>query len=242
MRIIAMWSGPRSISTALMRSFENRPDCHVTDEPFYSHYLYETGEDHPYGKETILQGETNWDKVVQYITGDIPGGKKVWYQKHMAQHNMPGKDLTWIDKMHNIILIRHPREVILSYIKKYEIKNILQLGYSQQTDLFNILKEGSGVVPLIIDTRDVLEDPEGMLTELCRRLDIPFYDEMLSWLAGRRESDGIWGKHWYGSVERSTGFKEYVNNNDIIPPELEGFFADCMEHYQQLYQHHIRIV
>ena len=118
---IAMWSGPRNISTALMRSFENRPDCYITDEPFYAHYLYETGENHPYRDETILRGETNWDKVVKNITRKIPSGKQVWYQKHMTQHNLPGKDLVWIDKMHNILLIRHPAEVILSYTKKYKI-------------------------------------------------------------------------------------------------------------------------
>ena len=239
---IAMWSGPRSISTALMRSFENRPDTFVSDEPFYAHYLHETEEDHPYSKETILQGETNWAMVAKYITGDIPRGKKVWYQKHMVLHNLPGNDLSWIGKMHNIILIRHPREVILSYIKKYEIRNVLQLGYRQLTSLFTMLKERSGVVPLIIDARDVLKDPEGILKELCGRVYIPFYKEMLSWPAGRRDSDGIWGKHWYGDVERSTRFKKYVINNDIVSPDLKSIFADCMDCYQQLYQHRMRVV
>ena len=98
---IAMWSGPRSISTALMRSFENRPDTYVSDEPFYAYYLHATGEDHPYKKETIMDGETNWNLVVENISGDIPEGKKVWYQKHMAQHNLSGTDLNWINKMHN---------------------------------------------------------------------------------------------------------------------------------------------
>ena len=237
-----MWSGPRSISTALMRSFENRPDCYVTDEPFYAHYLHETGEDHPYDSEIILLGETSWDKVTHYITSDIPRGKKVWYQKHMSQHNMQGKDLTWIKKMQNIILIRHPREVILSYIKKYKIRNILQLGYSQQADLFSILKKDKDDVPLIIDAWDVLRNPKGMLIELCTRLDIPFYDKMLSWSTGRRDSDGIWGKHWYGSVEKSTGFKKNVKNNDILPSDLEGIYKDCIEYYQQLYQHRMRVL
>ena len=115
---IAMWSGPRNISTAMMRAFENRRDTTVIDEPFYAHYLNETKEYHPHSFETILHGETNWDKVAQYITGDIPEGKNIWYQKHMAQHNLPGKDLALIYKMHNIILIRDPRDVILSYINK----------------------------------------------------------------------------------------------------------------------------
>ncbi len=241
MNKIAMWSGPRSISTAMMRSFENRGDTFVSDEPFYAHYLNETTEDHPYRKETILQGETNWNKVVQYITGDIPKGKKIWYQKHMAQQNLPGKDLRWIHKMDNILLIRHPKEVILSYIKKYEIKNILQLGYVQQMELFIKLTDGSINVPLIIDSYDLLDDPEGMLKELCSRIDIPFYKEMLVWPEGGRSSDGIWGQYWYDSVKRSTGFIGHVNNNDILPSSMEVYFAKCMEYYQQLYKHRIRI-
>jgi len=238
---IAMWSGPRNISTALMRSFGNRPDCHVIDEPFYAHYLRETGVNHPFRKETIMQGETNWNAVVKTITGDIPNNKKVWYQKHMAQHNLPGKDLAWMDKMHNILLIRYPREVILSYTKKYDITSITQLGYPQQRELFKMLKNCSKGIPLILDARDVLENPEGMLKEICERLAIPFYKEMLSWPAGRRESDGIWGNHWYASVEASTGFQKYAENNEIIPSEQKDLFKDCMECYQQLYQHRMRV-
>ena len=234
-----MWSGPRSISTALMRSFENRPDTIVCDEPFYAHYLNETGEDHPDGKEIILQGETNWDAVVKYITGDIPGGKQVWYQKHMASHIIPGKDLTWISKMHNILLIRHPQEVILSYIKKYKVRNILQLGYSKQTELYAMLTENNVTTPLIIDARDILEDPERMLIELCRRLNIPFYNEMIAWPAGHRKSDGIWGKHWYGQVEASTGFYPDIEKKGEIPSKYKGIFRSCMECYQQLYAHRI---
>ena len=236
-----MWSGPRNISTALMRSFENRLDTFVSDEPFYAHYLKETGEEHPYRRETIQQGETSWDAVVEYITGDIPNGKKVWYQKHMAQHNMPGKDMEWIDQLHNILLIRDPREVISSYIKKYEITSINQLGYSQQTGIYKMLIE-RGLTHIIIDARNVLENPAGMIKELCGRLSIPFYKEMLSWQDGRRDSDGIWGKYWYGNVERSRGFQPAAENNDVLPTKYECIIEECMEHYQQLYQHRIRIV
>ena len=239
---IAMWSGPRSISTALMRSFENRPDTYVSDEPFYAYYLHATGEDHPYKKETIMDGETNWNLVVENISGDIPEGKKVWYQKHMAQHNLSGTDLNWINKMHNILLIRHPKEVILSYIKKYKIKSITQLGYPQQNELFNILKDFSGNVPIIMDATDILNKPEGMLKELCYRLKIPFYKEMLSWAAGCRKSDGIWGKHWYGNVNKSTNFQRHNNNKTILPLELTEVFSECMVSYKNLYQHRMRVV
>ena len=238
---IAMWSGPRSISTALMRSFENRPDTSVIDEPFYAHYLHETGEDHPYANETIVSGETSWNKVAQYIIGDIPEGKRVWYQKHMAQHNLPGKDLDWIDNMNNILLIRHPAQVILSYLTKYEITSINQLGYPQQNTLFNMLIKGRGDTPIILDAEDVLAKPEGILLALCGRLNIAFYKEMLSWPAGGRESDGIWGKHWYDRVEMSTSFQPISKKNNILPPDMQGLYNDCMEYYQQLYQHRMKI-
>ena len=237
---ISMWSGPRNISTALMRSFENRPDTFVSDEPFYAHYLNETGINHPLREEVIKYGEKSWDAVVKNITGDIPNCKTVWYQKHMAQHNLPKKDLTWISKMNNILLIRHPRDVILSYKNKYEITSIAQLGYLQLNTLFNLLNNGNGS-PLIIEARDLLDDPEGMLKKICNRLVIPFYQEMLTWPAGRRKSDGIWGKYWYGSVERSTGFQHYSKNPPIVPSEYEELFVNCMKYYQQLYQHRMRI-
>lgn len=240
MRKIAMWSGPRNISTALMRSFENRPDTFVTDEPFYAHYLYNSQEEHPLWEKIIQKGEINWDSVVQIVTGDIPKGKTIWLQKHMAHHNLPGKNLQWIEKMRNILLIRHPRDVILSYNKMYEVKNITQLGYPQQIELFKILTDKSSSVPIIIDARDVLEDPARMLKQLCNKLEIVFYQKMLSWPAGKRKSDGLWGEHWYRSVEKSTGFQKYTENNDAIPLKHKELFSECMSFYQQLYQHRMR--
>ena len=157
MNRIAMWSGPRSISTALMRSFENRPDTFVIDEPFYAHYLKKTGIDHPFREEVMEAGTTDWNSVVDEITGPIPDGKTVWYQKHMAQHNLPGCDLRWAQKLTNCILIRHPRNVILSYSKKYEISSTYQLGYPQQVDLFNMMLK-LGIPPLVIDAGDVLKN------------------------------------------------------------------------------------
>ena len=126
---IAMWSGPRNISTALMRSFENRSDTFITDEPFYAHYLQQTGVYHPIREEVIKSGNPNWNEVAEYLTGAIPKGKSVWYQKHMAQHNLPCADLSWTEKLENCFLIRDPMEVILSYSEKYEITSIHQLGY-----------------------------------------------------------------------------------------------------------------
>ncbi len=235
---IALWSGPRSISTALMRSFENRPDTFVTDEPFYAHHLKKTGIDHPLREEVIANCKTDWNSVVDEITGPIPRGKEIWYQKHMAQHNLTGFDLKWVEKMQNCILIRHPREVILSYSQKYEISSISQLGYPQQTELFNVLTN-MGATPFVLDARDVLKNPDEMLKLLCKRFRIPFYKKMLSWPAGKRDSDGIWGKHWYGKVESSTGFYPYIEKKGDIPSKYKGIFRSCMEHYQQLYAHRI---
>ena len=235
---IAMWSGPRNISTALMRSFENRPDTFVTDEPFYAYYLKKTGIKHPLREEVMAEGNTDWNSIANEITGSIPKGRKIWYQKHMAQHNLPGGNLKWIEKLQNCILIRHPQEVILSYSKKYEISSIYQLGYPQQVKLFNILVS-MGVQPFILDSRDVLKNPDQMLKLLCKKLSIPFYREMLSWPTGCRESDGIWGQHWYGSVEVSTGFHPHVEKKGDIPSKYKNIYLNCLESYQQLYAHRI---
>ncbi len=236
-----MWSGPRSISTALMRSFENRPDTFVADEPFYAHYLHKTGIDHPFRNEVMADGNTDWNNAADEIIGPIPEGKTIWYQKHMAQHNLPGCDVKWVEKLTNCILIRHPREVMLSYLKKYEITSISQLGYPQQIDLFKLLTD-MGDPPLILDAGDVLKNPGMTLKLLCRKLDIPFYNEMLSWPAGRRESDGIWGRHWYGSVEASTGFHLYAEKTGDLPLKYQDIYAASLESYQQLYSHRILLL
>jgi len=236
---IAMWSGPRSISTALMRSFENRPDTFVTDEPFYAHYLQKTRIDHPLREEVIACSNTDWNSVSHEITGSIPEGKEIWYQKHMAQHNLPRKNLKWVKKMQNCLLIRHPQEVILSYSKKYEITSIFQLGYPQQIELFTMLTD-MGIPPHILDARDVLKNPDQMLKQLCKLLNIPFYNEMLSWPGGKRKSDGIWGRHWYGSVEASTGFHSYVDKKANLPSKYQDIYTVCLESYKQLYSHRIK--
>ena len=234
-----MWSGPRSISTAFMRSFENRPDTFVTDEPFYTYYLQKTGIDHPFRDEVLAHGNTDWNSVVNEITGPIPEGKKIWYQKHMAQHNLPGCDIKWVEKLQNCLLIRHPREVIISYSQKYEILSIAQLGYLQQIALFNMLTD-MGIFPLVLDAEDVLKNPDQMLKLLCTKLDIPFYDKMLSWPIGKRDSDGIWGRYWYGRVEASKGFHPYIKKKGEIPSKYQDIFSACMESYQHLYSHRLK--
>ena len=234
-----MWSGPRNVSTALMRSFENRSDSFVSDEPFYSYFLYKTGLKHPLSKEIVNSGLINYDEIVKYITGDIPYSKSIWYQKHMAHHILEGESLDWIKNMKNCLLIRHPNDVILSYSKKNEINNIQQLGYIQQIEIYKMLTKEKGNSPVIIDAQDLLRDPKKMLIELCKSLKIRFDDNMLSWPLGSRETDGVWGKHWYKQVEASTGFKPYNNTNKIIPIKYKILYDECMQYYDFLYQNRI---
>ncbi len=238
---LAMWSGPRNISTAMMRSFDNRPDCYVSDEPFYAYYLKKTGVDHPMKDEIIASGNTNWNEIVNNITSSIPKGKKVWYQKHMAQHNLPEMNLEWVEKVTNCFLIRHPKKVILSYAKKYEINSIFQLGYPQLTNLFELIKKKTKKTPTILNSSDILCNPEVILSKLCNELHIPFYKEMLTWLPGARESDGIWGKYWYGNVLKSTCFIPEHDNLEEIPIKYQNIYDECMEHFQLMHRYRLQV-
>ncbi len=236
---IAMWSGPRSISTALMRSFENRPDTFVSDEPFYGYFLYSSGIKHP-GRDEILASMTcDYIKVMDEIIGSIPNNKKIWYQKHMAHHLPMELEFGWVDQLQNCFLIRDPKEVILSYRKTFISVDIKLLGYARQLELFQYLTDEKGLEPPVVDARDILENPRGVLDKLCQALAIPFMDEMLSWPAGPRETDGIWAKYWYRNVEESTGFQAYVKENKKLPPELTKFYTECRVYYDILHQYRI---
>ena len=237
---IAMWSGPRNISTAMMRSFENRPDTIVEDEPFYAHYLVKTGVEHPCRIETIKSQENDWDKVSQHLVGEIPSIRSVWYQKHMAQHNLPGCDLEWTKKMINCFLIRDPKEVIVSFSKKFKIKSSLQLGFIQQLELFNKLKNETEHTPVVIDAMDILLNPRESLTVLCRKIGIPFMEEMLYWPSGPRDSDGVWAKHWYQNVEASTGFNPYKKTENESLDQYDEILNECMDAYNYLKQFSIK--
>lgn len=203
---IAMWSGPRNISTAMMRSFENRSDCAVADEPFYAFYLDRTGADHPLRSETLASQPTEWDAVVAGLTGDAPDGSKVFYQKHMTHHMLPGFDLGWMARCRNAFLIRAPEAVLASYAQKRGVVTLDDIGVVRQRALFDREADRLGKAPPVIEGKDVLADPRAALTRLCAALDIPFTEHMLSWPPGPRKSDGVWAPAWYDAVERSTGF------------------------------------
>ena len=232
---LAMWSGPRNISTALMRSFENRPDSVVLDEPFYAYYLKKTKINHPMKNKIINLGQTNKDRIISNITGPIPKNKKIWYQKHMAHHNIPNEDIKWIHKLTNCLLIRNPKNVILSYSKKHKLLSIDQLGYRQLFEIYKLLNS-NGNNPIIIDSSDLLKDPKYYLKILCEKLKINFYPQMLSWPKGSRNSDGIWGKYWYNNVNNSTGFYPYFINDEEISNKYENIYLECLKIYNELYE------
>ena len=204
---IAMWSGPRNISTAMMRSFENRPDTGVIDEPFYAAYLAGTGDDHPMRDEVLASQPTDWRAVADGLVGEAPQGRAVFYQKHMTHHMLPGFGLDWTSACRNAFLIRDPARVLASYAKKRERPTLGDIGVERQGELFEREADRLGHAPPVIDSADVLVDPRATLGRLCEAVGIPFSDAMLAWPTGKRDSDGVWAPAWYDAVERSTGFE-----------------------------------
>jgi hypothetical protein len=242
---ISMWSGPRNISTALMRSWESRPDCAVTDEPLYAHYLRtcepELRESHP-GWEEVMQSQSqDWREVVSFLTGDVPDRKSVWYQKQMSHHLTPDMNLDWLLGMVNCFLIREPREMITSFIKVIPNPRPEDLGLPQQVELFDWICQQTDTVPPVIDSRDVLEDPRVVLGALCRRIGVPFDESMLSWQPGPRPDDGVWAPHWYAGVEKSTGFGPYTPKDERVPSNLESVLDTCTAMYDRLAANRITI-
>ena len=235
-----MWSGPRNISTALMRSWDSRADTFVTDEPLYSHYLHTTGAEHP-GRELILaRQERDWRKVAGWLTGPVPEGRAIWYQKHMGHHLTQDVDRGWIFELRNCFLIREPRDMITSYIKIVSEPTPYDLALPQQVELFEAVRQATGVVPPVIDAREALADPQRMLTLLCGALGLAFSASMLAWEPGLRPTDGVWAPHWYDSVARTTGFGSYPEKDEQVPDSLQGVLGECEEYYQQLYRHRLR--
>ncbi|HET9333010.1 MAG TPA: HAD family hydrolase [Gemmatimonadota bacterium] len=236
---IAMWSGPRNISTALMRSWESRGDTAVWDEPLYAHYLAETGVEHPGRDEVIRRHESDWRKVVERLVGPVPEGKTIFYQKHMAHHLLPGVDREWLDRVRNAFLIRDPREMLTSLIRVTPEPTLADTGLPQQWEIFERVAERRGAPPPVVDARDVLEAPEAVLARLCESLGVPFKRAMLSWKPGPRATDGVWARHWYAAVEASRGFQPYVPRTDSVPERLADLHAECEAVYRRLHAHRL---
>ena len=238
---LAMWSGPRNISTAMLRAWENRPDTWVVDEPLYAHYLTQVEVSHPGVDEVIAHHESDWRKVIAGLTGAIPHGRTIYYQKHMSHHWLPHLRGEWVLELSNAFLIRHPAEMLASLAARMGPPSLRDTGLPQQAEIFRFVAERTGSIPPVLDAEDVLRDPAGMLARLCEIVEVPFTDRMLSWPAGRRKTDGIWAKHWYDAVERSTGFEPFRPRPHEVPPELEGLLAECLPYYEELRRHRLKV-
>jgi hypothetical protein len=236
---IAMWSGPRNISTAMMRAWENRPDTVVWDEPFYAHYLRATGIAHPLADEIIAAYETDWRRVVAAMTGPVPGGKRVFYQKHMTHHLLPGMGRDWLAGLVNCFLIRDPDRVAASYARKRDRVTADDLGFRQQAEIFDHVRAETGTVPPVLDAADVLRAPERMLGLLCEAVGVPFSGSMLAWPAGPRDSDGLWARHWYQAVERSTGFQPAPAPTEPLAEDFRPLADALRPYYDRLYPHRL---
>jgi hypothetical protein len=236
---LAMWSGPRNISTALMRSFGNRPDTAVCDEPLYAHYLAATGAPHPGADEVVRRHESDWREVARFLLGPVPGGKPVFYQKHMAHHLLPEIDRGWLAGLEHAFLIRDPREMLLSLAKVTPRPTLADTGLPQQVELYESVRRSSGRAPPVLDARDVLEVPARQLGLLCARFGLELVPEMLAWPSGPRDTDGVWAKHWYADVLRSTGFEPWRPRTGELGAELARVHAACVPLYEALARHRL---
>jgi Sulfotransferase domain len=237
---LAMWSGPRNISTAMMRSWENRGDCVVVDEPFYAHYLQHTQLDHPGREAVIAAGETDWRKVAKELTGPVPGGQAIYYQKHMTHHLLPHIGRDWLAALTHVFLIRDPRRVLLSYVKSRPTVTADDIGVNQQLEIFRHVRAATGAIPLVLDAGEFLRAPEGQLRALCERLGVSFTPAMLKWPAGARASDGVWAPYWYDSVYKSTGFEPAVEAAVDLPARYHDIAAQVMPAFEELYSVRLR--
>ncbi|MDT8439096.1 MAG: hypothetical protein RQ729_08830 [Wenzhouxiangellaceae bacterium] len=238
---IAMWSGPRNISTAMMRAFENRPDCVVADEPLYGAWLKITGAPHPMADQIIAAMETDWRVVADQLTGPVPDGAAVWYQKHMTHHLLaemlePG----WLSKLTHVFLIRNPAEVVASYLDMRGTVSAEDIGVPQQARLYDFVRAELGQDPPVIDSGEFLHNPEAQLRALCDRLGVAFDEAMLNWPAGPRASDGVWAPHWYASVRASTGFGPPRPSAPQPDGKARKVVEQCWPLYQRLHAARIR--
>jgi hypothetical protein len=231
---IAMWSGPRNLSTAMMYSFAARGDCQVWDEPFYAAYLKSTAIDHPMRDEVIAAGLSNPTDVAQACLAPLSAEQSLFYQKHMTLHMVPDFDRGFMRGLTNVFLIRHPARVVASYTKKRESPTLADIGYVQQAELFDEVAGWLGRAPLVVAAEDVRAAPRETLTKLCVALGIPFAPSMLRWAAGPKPYDGAWAPHWYNAVHASTGFDEPEGPLPDLPPEAERLVTAAMPHYERL--------
>jgi hypothetical protein len=231
---IAMWSGPRNLSTAMMYSFAARGDCRVWDEPFYAAYLAHTGMQHPMAAEVIAAGQQDPAAVAaECVSGDM-ADKGLFYQKHMTLHMVPAFDRGFMRGLTNVFLIRHPARVVASYAKKREGPTLADIGFVQQAQLFDEVADGLGHAPLVVSAEDIRATPRDTLARLCAALGIPFVETMLRWPAGPKPDDGVWAPHWYNAVHASTGFDEPEGPLPDLPKAFQDLADQALPYYERL--------
>ncbi|NND00090.1 MAG: HAD family hydrolase [Gammaproteobacteria bacterium] len=237
---IAMWSGPRNISTAMMRAWENRADTNVVDEPFYACYLTATEIRHPMQTEILASQSSDWHEVIEHqLQSPLTDGATIQYQKHMTHHMVADIDDDWFATVQHAFLIRHPAEVVASYSEKRETVNAGDLGFARQQQLYDAAL-ALGVQPAVVDAADVLGNPENLLRQLCQQLGVAFSNDMLRWPAGHRSSDGVWAPHWYGNVEKSTGFAPHRRKHLTLDHAAQKVVDECLPYYQALFANRLR--
>ncbi|WP_417621845.1 HAD family hydrolase [Parasphingorhabdus sp.] len=238
---IAMWSGPRNISTAMMRSFGGRSDCAVSDEPFYGAFLKTTGQRQPMADDVIASMDCEWQSVAEAMRGPVPDGKRLWYQKHMPHHMVADISIADFAEHRHAFLIRDPDRVVASYaVKRVEV-TADDLGYERLVEYADRAAQMTGKPPIILDSADILRDPEAHLRALCTALDIPWDAGMLSWQAGPRATDGLWAAHWYGRVVETTGFGGPEGAAPVLAAKEKGIADQCRDAFLKLSALRIRL-
>lgn len=233
-----MWSGPRNLSTAMMRSFGNRADTAVSDEPFYGAFLKTSGADHPMREAVIAAMDCDWRSVARTLAGPAPDGRPVWYQKHMWHHMVGPIGHADFEGFTHAFLIRDPAAMIASYLRRREAAAFEDFALDRQAEFFEREADRLGAAPPVVDANDVLADPRATLSALCIRLGIAFDPAMLSWPPGRRPTDGPWAPHWYQAVEASTGFGP-PEPPPVLPDDARRLADRCRPYYERLAAHRI---
>ena len=234
-----MWSGPRNLSTAMMYAFGNRPDFDIIDEPFYAAYLHKTGIIHPMRDEIISSQKIDPVGVIDDLVNKKYEGTLHRYQKHMTQHMLEGFDLTWMNEVTNVFLIRHPARVIKSFGAKLNNATIDDIGFKQQLNLFNYVSE-IGQRPLVIDSFDIRKDPRSALECLCDEVGLEFIPDMLSWPKGGHMSDGVWAKHWYGAVHLSECFSKEEGGLPSLDAHQKEISRNALPFYRELEENKLK--
>tara|TARA_B100000886_G_scaffold173669_1_gene118826 strand:+ start:4472 stop:5179 length:708 start_codon:yes stop_codon:yes gene_type:complete len=235
MKIINLISGPRNLSTALMYSFSRRPDTTVIDEPFYAHYLSTTGIDHPGREDTLKFMSADINEVLSNIFSNQKC--EVLFLKNMAHHHQQMK-LDFLENMTNLFLVRNPHQLIASFAQVIENPTMQDIGLEKSWELFNIVKSQN---PIVIDSGEILKDPKGLLKKLCKKLQIKFYDEMLSWKKGGIKEDGPWAKFWYKNVHNSKGFTQQKTSSRELPKNCQSLYIESLKYYDKLSSNSITV-